>query len=208
MLDNLLSTSAVIIILVASTGLLVSWDWRWSLALCAGQYLAAFWLVSLHWPVGLAAVKLVSGWMGIAALGLTRLNFSGEDETKEKFWPRQLWFHFLLAAIVILLALAAAPRLENFLPGLGLPVIAGSLVLMGMGLLHLGITSHNLRVILGLLTFLCGFEILYASVEGSILVAGLLAVINLGLALVGCYLMLAGSVEPEIDSPEGFETIV
>jgi len=208
MLNNVVSSSAVIIILAASTGLLISRDWRWSLALCAGQYLAAFWLVSLHWPFGLAAVKLVSGWMGIAALGLTRLNLSGEDQTREKFWPRQLWFHFLLAAIVILLALAAAPRLEFFLPGLELPVITGSLVLMGMGLLHLGITSQNLRVILGLLTFLCGFEILYASVEGSILVAGLLAVINLGLALVGCYLMLAASTEPETESPEGFEPIV
>jgi hypothetical protein len=166
MLNNVVSSSAVIIILAASTGLLISRDWRWSLALCAGQYLVAFWLVSLHWPFGLAAVKLVSGWMGIAALGLTRLNLSGEDQTREKFWPRQLWFHFLLAAIIILLALAAAPRLEFFLPGLELPVITGSLVLMGMGVLHLGITSQNLRVILGLLTFLCGFEILYASVEG------------------------------------------
>jgi hypothetical protein len=46
-------------------------------------------------------------------------------------------------------------------------------------------------VTIGLLTVLCGFEILYASIENSILVAALLSVINLGLALVGAYLINA-----------------
>ena len=44
---------------------------------------------------------------------------------------------------------------------------------------------------IGLLTFLSGFEILYAALENSVLVAGLLAAINLGLALVGAYLASA-----------------
>jgi len=48
-------------------------------------------------------------------------------------------------------------------------------------------------VTIGLMTVLCGFEILYAAVESSILVAALLAVINLGLALVGSYLMIASN---------------
>ena len=50
-----------------------------------------------------------------------------------------------------------------------------------------------LRVILGLLTLLTGFEILYAAVENSILVTGLLAVTNLGLGIVGSYLLIAGN---------------
>jgi uncharacterized membrane protein len=83
----------------------------------------------------------------------------------------------------------------------GFPVTSGSLLLIGMGLLHLGITSYVLRVVIGLMTVLSGFEILYSAVEGSILVAALLAVINLGLALVGAYLLIAenapGEVEPE-----------
>jgi hypothetical protein len=45
------------------------------------------------------------------------------------------------------------------------------------------------------MTVLAGFEILYATVEGSILVAALLAVINLGLALVGAYLLIASNAE-------------
>ena len=76
-------------------------------------------------------------------------------------------------------------------------VTTGSLLLIGMGLLHLGVTDHILRVIIGLMTVLAGFEILYATVEGSILVAALLAVINLGLALAGSYLLIASNAQPE-----------
>ena len=47
------------------------------------------------------------------------------------------------------------------------------------------------RVILGLLTLLAGFEIIYAAVESSELVAAALAVVNLGLALTGAYLLSA-----------------
>jgi len=195
MFTNIVSWLAVLMILVSSTGMVLSRDWRWTLGLCAGQYLAAFWLVSLHWPVGLASVKLVTGWMSIATLGLTRLNQLEDVDLLESFWPHQRWFHFFLAGIIILLTAAASPVIESILPGLGLPVVVGSVLLIGMGLIHLGITSSTLRVILGLLTFLCGFEILYAAIEGSILVAGLLAMVNLGLALIGSYLLAAGDME-------------
>jgi hypothetical protein len=49
------------------------------------------------------------------------------------------------------------------------------------------------------MTILSGFEILYATVEGSILVAALLAIINLGLALVGSYLLIASNAEEETE---------
>ncbi len=203
MLITAVSYLAVIGILFASTALILNRDWRWSLALLAGQYFGAFWLVSLHWPIGLASVKLVSGWMGIAVLAITRLSLIIEGEVSEPLWARQRGFQIFLAGIVILIIAAASPRIETILPGLGLPVVAGSLLLMGMGLIHLGITSQSLRVILGLLTFLSGFEILYAAVEGSILVAGLLAGVTLGLALLGSFLILAEA--PEIETTDELE---
>ncbi len=69
------------------------------------------------------------------------------------------------------------------------PVFWGGMVLAGMGLLQVSMTSRPLRVVLGLLTFLAGFEVLYAGLEFSVLVAGLMAAINLGLALAGTYLL-------------------
>jgi hypothetical protein len=66
---------------------------------------------------------------------------------------------------------------------------------MGLGMLHLGMTIQPFRVILGLLTVLSGFEALYAALESSILVAAMLATVNLGLALVGAYLLTARKAE-------------
>jgi hypothetical protein len=197
MLIEIVSWLAVLFILVASAGLLISRDWRWSLSLLAIQYLAEFWLVTRHWPIGMASAKLVTGWMVTAALGMTRLGIAKEESAAETSLPRGRAFRIFLACIVALLAFAAAPQIEATIPGLGIQVIVGGMLAAGMGLIHLGLTSQILRVILGLLTLMTGFEILYAAVESSILVAGLLAVVNLGLALAGSYLLLAGS------SPEG-----
>jgi hypothetical protein len=49
--------------------------------------------------------------------------------------------------------------------------------------------------LLGLLTVLSGFEIVYSAVETSTLVAGLLAGVTLGIAVVGAYLITALSEE-------------
>jgi hypothetical protein len=191
----LLSWIAVGLLLVTSTGLLLSRDWRWSLGFLAAQYLGMFWLVSLHWPFGLASVKLVTGWMASATLGVTRLSMSEREASDESAWPQGRLFRLFAAAIVVILVIAATPQVETMIPGISRPVIAGGLLLAGMGLLHLGITAEILRIILGLLTVLAGFEILYATVETSILLAGLLAIVNLGLALAGAYLMTSAPLE-------------
>jgi hypothetical protein len=190
-----ISWMAVVLILITSSGLLLSREWRWSLGLLAGQYLASFWLVGIHWPWGMAAVKLVTGWMAIAALAMTLLSLNPKDENEVQHLPQETSFRLFACGVTALIVLAAAPRIESVMPGLGLPVIAGSLLPIGMGLLHLGSTSDLLRVITGLLTILTGFETLYAAVESSVLVAGLLAAVNLGLALVGSYLLFNSSME-------------
>jgi hypothetical protein len=195
MLPITLSWAAVGLLLATSVGLLLSRDWRWSLGLLAAQYLGMFWLVGLHWPFGLASVKLVTGWMASAVLGVTCLGLPEHDEKDASARPQGQLFRLFAAAMVALLVVAATPQVEAMIPGVSRPVIAGGLLLAGMGLLHLGITAEILRVILGLLTVLTGFEILYATVETSILLAGLLAVINLGLALAGSYLMTAAQPE-------------
>ena len=191
----IVSWLAAILILATSVGLVLSRDWRWSLGFLAAQYLGMFWLVSLHWPFGLASVKLVTGWMASATLGVTWLGMSEHEAIHESAWSQGRLFRLFAAAIVVILVIAVTPQIETMIPGISRPVIAGSLLLTGMGLLHLGITAEILRIILGLLTVMAGFEILYATVETSILLAGLLSIINLGLALVGAYLITAAPLE-------------
>jgi hypothetical protein len=50
----------------------------------------------------------------------------------------------------------------------------------------------------GLLTVIAGFEVIYAAIETSVLVAGLLGVVNLGLALTGAYVLISGSLEEAV----------
>lgn len=183
---------AVVIIIVTSVGLLIARDWRASIILLALQYLAMFILALLHLPLGMASVKVVAGWMSSAILGMTRSGLPN-DLDEESMWPRGRLFRLFAASIVGIIVAGATPSVDTIMADAGFAVTAGGLLLIGMGLLHLGITSKILRVTLGLMTILAGFEVLYATVEGSVLVVALLAVINLGLALVGSYLMIASS---------------
>lgn len=189
---NIFSWVVVILILFASSAMLSSRDWRVQLGALAVQYFAAFWLVSRHQPVAMASVKLVTGWMVVAAIGMTRLGLTNVEESEGPFGSRGRWFTLILVGIVAMVTIGATDLIETAVPGLGPQVIAGGLLLIGTGLIHLGITSDVFRVTLALLTLLTGFEIVYAAVESSILVGGFLAIINLGLGLAGSYMLMAG----------------
>ena len=189
---------AVVVIVITSAGLLFVRDWRWSIILLAVQYLSMFVLTLQHWPIGMASVKLVAGWMSAAILGMTRSGLSEDTETEETTLLHGRLFQLFATATVVLITAVVTPTVDTIMADAGFSVTNGGLLLIGMGLLHLGITADVLRVSLSLMTVLSGFEVLYATVEGSVLVAALLAVINLGLALVGSYLLIASNAqEPE-----------
>ena len=207
MVSDIVSWISVALTLVTATTILVNRDWRVSLGALALQYLAAFWLVTRHLPFAMGSVKLITGWMVVAILGMTRLSLTNLDQNEQDaFYPRGAAFRITLMGIVTLVALGSTPRIEEAIPGLGMPVIAGGLLLIGAGVAHLGVTSDLLRVALGLLTVLTGFEIIYAAVESAILVTGLLAVVNLGLGVMGSYLLMAGSIP--LISPEEEEELL
>lgn len=196
MIADIVSWIAVAILGAAVAGSLIGRDWRISLGLLAAAYTAAAWLIAQHWPAGMAAVKLVTGWMATAALGMTRLALP-EDTEKDIPWQEGVPFRLFAAAAAILVSFTAAPRIEAFMPGISAPVVIGGLLLISAGLLQLGLNSRILHVTIGLLMFLCGFEILYSVVESSILVTGLLSMANLGLALAGSYLLAQSFTDEE-----------
>ena len=188
---------AVLLVAVTSAGLLLSRDWRWGIGFLSAQYIGVALLVSQHWPIGMAAVKLVTGWMTTAALAMTLTSLPAEDQPEEGFWPQGRIFRLFLVGMVLVLSVAVTPRVQQVLSGIGVPVVAGTVILIGVGLLQLGTSSQILRVIIALLTVLGGFEVLYAALESSILVAALLAAVNLGLGLVGAYIINASIPEEQ-----------
>ena len=183
-----------ILLIGASVSVLIARDWRRLILFLSVQYLGVFILTLQHWPLGMATVKIVAGWMSAAILGITRSNLDEMDVSQMySALPQGRFFRLIASIFVILIAFTAAPRVDSLMADAGFEVSFGGLLLVGMGLLHLGVTDQILRVTIGLMTVLAGFEVIYAAVENSVLVAALLAIINLGLALAGSYLMIASN---------------
>ena len=172
---------------VSAAFILASRDWRWNLVFLAVQYACVFWFVQVSWGPSLAIVKLVAGWMICAILGLAHLN-QPPLAAVEPSWPQGRLFRLMVIVMILAVTFLGAQGLQGWL-GLVFPAAWGGVFLLGMGLMVAGITGHPFRVILGLLTFLMGFEVLYAALETSSLVTGLLVSVNLGLALAGAYFL-------------------
>jgi len=186
------SIAAVFMLVISSLVLVLSQEWRIYVIGLSIQYLAVFWLVAVTWPVGLAVVKLVVGWMIGAVLGASQPTYNLIYEN-EKGISGTL-FRLMSSIMVLVIAVSIAPLLNAWLPA-GMDILLGGVILVGMGLLQLGMTTRPLRVIVGLLMLFSGFEILYSTIETSVLVAGLLAAVNLGLALAGSYFLIIPTLE-------------
>lgn len=190
-------TAVISLILLAAASLSLIWTnkWRYNIASIAIQYLVVFWFVAQVWPIGLAVIKLIVGWMAGAVLGAS-VTANPQPEAQPPVVSSRI-FRLIAGIFVLILALSAAPRTAEWIPAQA-PALIATFFLVGMGLLNLSTTNDPLRVIIGLLTMLSGFEIAYAAVVNSVLVTGLLALVTLGIALTGAYwLSLSGTEEVE-----------
>jgi hypothetical protein len=186
MFSSVLAYLGLALIMGSSMLLLIGQNYRISMVLLAAQYLAVFLLIFQVWPLGLAAVKMISGWMGVAILFATLVQRTGSPDPEPGISSRL--FRLLLGVLVWVLFFTIAPSFARWLPVPSVFLWSGG-ILLGVGLLQLGSSQSPLRVIIGLLTVISGFEILYAAVENSTLVTVLLAVVTLGLAIVGAYIL-------------------
>jgi len=148
-------------------------------------------------------VSLALMTSGLAATAIILLS------TSAKAWP---WlaaaagalpegrpFRLTLSAFVLMAVLGLAPGVN--LPGLEIPrpVIVTALGLIGLGALQLGLSERSLRVCVGLLTVLAGFETLYFILEPSLGIVALLGSVNVVVALIASYLLLVVRQEPTGD---------
>ena len=213
-MTEVLPILAALLVTLTSLTLLVVPDWRISIGALTIQYAGVFLLVSLEWPISMAIIKLVAGWMASAVMGITLANifyfttetrpgdssFVGKDQRPFNSTRLEMGGLFsLLAAILIgLVVLSQTSLLEKWFPGIRIEQAWGGLILIAMGLLQLSFATHTFPTVLGILTTLAGFEILYAMIEASPLSVGLLAVIHMGLALI-CAFLLATPFTEEIE---------
>ena len=179
----------LIVTIGSSISLFLGRNWKQVLISLGVQYFGVFWFVQLSWPLSLAIIKLISGLIVCVILAF----YSEEYEVltaQDTSWPQGNVFKIFSAGLIVTSTLAISRQASLWI-GISNPIVMWiGLYLIGMGIHQLGITAQSERVIIALLTLISGFEIIYANVETSSLVAALLVTINIGLAIVGVYLHL------------------
>ena len=155
------------------------------IAILAAQYASVAWLTSLALPPQVAAVKLVAGMIACGVLALTVAGSRSRSETGSG-----KAFRAIAAILIMGAAIGIGQANWMRIPDIRPEAIMAATILMSMGLLQLGLFRTPLRVCIGLITMLSGFEIAYAVIESALAILALLASMHIGLAMVVSYLTL------------------
>lgn len=185
----------IVIIVVASLFLFILPNLRILISILAAIYLVQFiFIFYLSTPL-LGVVNLIIGWMACAVIGISIIR-SGIIEDLEAH-QSGIAFHLISGFFFILTAFAISINAASWLPKIPYLVFAAGLSLMFTGLLQLNNFQNLIRVIISLLVFLSGFELIYFSLEISLLVVVLVGMVKLGLAFTGTYLVLINLQDSE-----------
>lgn len=173
-------------------GLLVLFDDRRILvATMATQYLLVATLISSILTPQIAGAKLLVGLIasGILLLYIRSMGWGAAGKFPSNI-PFSRIFRFVSVFLVLLIAIGLSENRWIVVEGLRSEIILSTTFLICFSLLHLGLCEEPIRVGIGLLTLLSGFEITYSLIEPSLAVIGLLASVHVGIALVTGYLTL------------------
>ena len=183
---------AVAVLLLAAAINLVRRQWALNLLALALQYTCIFLVILEVRSPMLAGIKLIVGLMVSVMLYMTLVS-SGlvESIRKRRRLSSGEVFRGTIAILLVLISyLVASGMQQSAFPQSSQILLTASLGLVFFGLFQMGTITEPLYLVIGLLTFLSGFELLYASLEFSRVLEALFTAVNLSLALVGCYFIV------------------
>ena len=203
-------TAVLVALLIAAGALVVLTNWRLLIFALGAQYILIGLMLTRVVPIELAAVKALVGVMICPVLYITarrvhwgQVEEESDSEEEEVEQPRRRWWWIVGAGlpvrvIVATLALAMSISLASRNP---LPITTdqilsrdftvGAFSVMLLGLINAALAENPLKVGLGLLSILAGFELFFTAVEPTLTIVGLLGLTNLILALAISYLTTA-----------------
>ena len=183
---------AVVILLLSAAVNLVRRQWALNVIALAIQYVCIFLLIlEVRTPL-LAAIKVIVGLMVTTMLFMTLIS-SGLIESlliRRRFSSGEVFRSPVALLLGLISYLAASGLQQSAFPQSSQLLLTASLGLILFGLFQMGTITEPLYLVIGLLTFLSGFELLYASLEFSRALEALFTVVNLSLALVGSYFIV------------------
>jgi hypothetical protein len=181
----ILNSVIIFISIFLSGAMLILSDWRWKMAGLAVVQLIGFILIIQIWPIALASVKLISGWMGVALMSATMA--STGDKVQSEMQTSARVFKFLLAAFSWIVIAASVEKLNSWLPISYTNLFVG-LVFFFCGIFYFSQEYDINGIAIGLLIFLTGFDVIYSSLEGSALVTGIYGLIVILISFISSYL--------------------
>jgi len=184
----ILNNVLIIITFVAMVLISVTSKWQGKIAGLAIIYLVIFILLLQIWPVALASIKLIAGWMSMILIGASQITHSEQKDPKQKL--SQTLFHLLINLLLWIVISVSAESFNAWIPIPYINLYIG-LVILSAGVIYAGVHQMIFDVVIGILAILAGFDIIYSSVEGSALVTGILAVIMILIALMTTYFLHA-----------------
>lgn len=189
--ETLRIIAAVILLLCAAVNL-VRRHWVLNVAVLALQYVCVFLIIlEVRTPL-LAGIKLIVGLM-VSLMIYLILRSSGLIDSlfsRQRLTSGEV-FRGTIALLLVLISHLAAPKVKlSIFPQSSELLLTASMGLMLFGLFQMGTITEPLYLVIGMLTFLSGFELLYASLEFSRVLEALFTAINLLLALVGSFFIV------------------
>lgn len=206
-ISTLAAPPAVIVLVVALILILMTRQWLFRMT---GLALMYFFVGVLHTQVirpEVVLVKLLVGAVVCLALGITaraveRGNETGNETAEQGKRVRSRWKNLLHwredvplrgMALIAALLIAYAGSLRFPLPQTSFLVGLACYLLAVAGLLMAGMAETPLGVGIGLLVFLNGFDLFFGALEPSLVVAGLLGLIQFLVTFAVAFLTLAGA---------------
>ena len=188
------SQLSVFLVIITSAGLLLLRNWRLCVLALTLQYVGVFVLIGLSWSFEMAVVKLLTGWVSTAVLGLSMATLFQREQTQAQ-WGNVTLVRLFLLGLVLMVVYSFTPQFLSWEVGIYPQQAYGGFFLIAVSTLQICLTNNPFRLLLGLLSFLSATEVLYSAVEGSVLVAALFVVMHLSLALAGAYLITGNNLE-------------
>jgi len=196
-----MSTPAIVGLAITASLIVIVKDWRLSLAALVGQYVLVGLLLTRLIQPQVALTKVLVGALACVVLYLAARFVDVSERERETAGDSHsppsaigqgspsladFAFRFLVTLFMELAVYTLSKR--HPLPEVPADIGLACYLLASLGLLVLMLTKEPMKVGMGLLTFIAGFELFYSVLERSLSMAGLLGIANLLIALAVAYL--------------------
>jgi hypothetical protein len=183
--------------------ILVGRDWRLLILALLAQYILAGLILSRLVRPDIAILKVMIGAFicPILFLSARQVSFNPSlvsllsKERRRSTPATGFVFRLLTTLLIVLVTIILSDTFT--LPDLSLSLTIAVYWLILAGLTILVLTEDPMKAGHGLLTILVGFDLLYTTLERSLLITGLWGAVNLLIALALSYLIVAKGATPE-----------